>query len=454
MKERESWLLGNDENEDKNMILDSRFKQTEIGKIPVDWDVKELKEILSNKGYIRGPFGSALRRPELKTEGIPVYEQQNAIYNHRNFRYFIDEEKLKKLSRFIVKENDLIISCSGTLGRVSIISKDDPVGIISQALLILRPNISMVHPQFLFYFFYSQKGYSSLISRSSGSVQVNLAKREVIEKIILPLPPFHEQRLIASFLRTLDNKIELNRQMNTTLEAIGQALFKHWFVDFEFPNEEGKPYKSSGGEMEETDLGVVPVGWNVSAIGKELKIVLGGTPDRTNEIYWKNGIIPWINSGKVNEFRIIEPTEYITKEGLDNSATKLLPKRTTVLAITGATLGQVSLLEIESCANQSVIGVLESDTIPSEYIFYWIKHTIDEIISWQTGGAQQHINKNNVDNSFLLIPDNKILNKYLEIISPVFDKISQNSYEAFNLVKIRDTILPKLMSGEIRVNHN
>lgn len=112
----------------------------------------KLKELLDEKGYIRGPFGSALRRNELLDEGIPVYEQQNAIYNNREFRYFINNEKHEEMKRFTVRENDLIISCSGTVGRVSVIRKDDPIGIISQALLILRPNTEKVLTDFCFTF--------------------------------------------------------------------------------------------------------------------------------------------------------------------------------------------------------------------------------------------------------------------------------------------------------------
>jgi type I restriction enzyme S subunit len=185
-------------------------------------------------------------------------------------------------------------------------------------------------------------------------------------------------------------------------------------------------------------------------IGQVLTTVLGGTPDRANPEYW-GGDVPWINSGKINEFRIIEPTECITEKGLENSATKLLPKRTTVIAITGATLGQVSLLEISSSANQSVIGILESKELPAEYIYFWIKQSIQNIIAWQTGGAQQHINKQNVNDSLLLIPDKILLQNYLSIIRPFFNKITLNCFENLNLGKIRDFLLPKLMSGKIRV---
>ena len=175
----------------------------------------KLKDILDK--YIRGPFGSALKRGEMKSEGIPVYEQQNAIYNHRDFRFFIDYEKFNELKRFQVKTGDLIISCSGTLGKVSLINEADEKGIISQALLILRPNTSIVLPKFLYYFFRSDYGYKSLISRSSGSVQINLAKREVIEDIEIFIPEKSIQKKIIKILKNIDEKILINNEINNNL---------------------------------------------------------------------------------------------------------------------------------------------------------------------------------------------------------------------------------------------
>lgn len=160
----------------------------------LEWNDVVLKDVLSEKGYIRRPFGSALKRTEMKSEGIPVYEQQNAIYDNRIFRYFIDEEKYQSLKRFTTYPDDLIISCSGTVGKVSIIKDDDPKGIISQALLTLRVNKDLILPEFLKYFFCSYEGYNSLVSRSTGSVQVNISKRAVIEEIPLKLPPLDIQQ--------------------------------------------------------------------------------------------------------------------------------------------------------------------------------------------------------------------------------------------------------------------
>lgn len=178
-----------------------------------------LADVLDDKGYIRGPFGSALKRGDMKKEGIPVYEQQHAIYGIRDFRFFIDENKFAEMKRFQVRTNDLIISCSGTVGNVSIIRENDPKGIISQALLLLRANTDRILPQYLKYFFTSKEGYNAIVSRSSGSVQVNISKRSVIEQIPLALPSLAEQEKIVSVLESIDNKIAENEKINNNLAA-------------------------------------------------------------------------------------------------------------------------------------------------------------------------------------------------------------------------------------------
>ncbi|RGX90575.1 restriction endonuclease subunit S [Roseburia sp. OF03-24] len=184
-----------------------------------EWNNTHLSEVLVDKGYIRGPFGSALKRCDMKDNGIPVYEQQHAIYNSRYFRYYIDEQKFNEMKRFQVNTDDLIISCSGTVGKVSIIRSDDPKGIISQALLLLRVDQKKILPLYLKYFFTSRDGYNAIVSRSSGSVQVNIAKRNVIEQIPLMLPKIETQRKIVEILNSIDTKIEENEEINNNLAA-------------------------------------------------------------------------------------------------------------------------------------------------------------------------------------------------------------------------------------------
>ena len=182
------------------------------------------------------------------------------------------------------------------------------------------------------------------------------------------------------------------------------------------------------------------------------KCVLGGTPSRAKSEYW-NGNINWINSGEVNKFRIIDASEKITELGLQKSSTALLPKGTTVLAITGATLGQVSRLEIDSCANQSVIGIIPNNIELNNYIYLSIFNTINDLILKQTGGAQQHINKNDVETHEIIIPNDKLLKEFDERTRSMFDKISMTCFENKRLEQLRDTLLPKLMNGEIDLDN-
>jgi type I restriction enzyme S subunit len=253
-------------------------------------------------------------------------------------------------------------------------------------------------------------------------------KKGDFDKLLLPVPDRKTQEIIGDYYFDISAKIEVNRRMNATLERTAWAIFTKIVIENELATK-----------------------WEYARIGDKLITCLGGTPSTDNSEYWNNGTIPWINSGKVNEFRVIDGAEYITKLGLDNSSTKVVPARTTVIAITGATLGQVSLLEIEACTNQSVVSVLGSDELPDEFVYFWIKHKIDDLVSWQTGGAQQHINKNNVNDFKILCPDPKTMQKFIPLVRPIFDLIKSNCFESRTLASLRDSLLPKLMRGEVRV---
>lgn len=265
-----------------------------------------------------------------------------------------------------------------------------------------------------------------LSSYNEGTTIPSL-RTETLNRLEFMVPPLEVQKKIAGVLGALDDKIELNNKINNNLEQQAQALFKSWFVDREYEVEK------------DTTLGVV------------CKCELGGTPSRVKPEYW-NGNIAWINSGEVNNFRIIKASEYITEIGLKHSATKLLPRKTTVIAITGATLGQISLLEIDSCTNQSVVGILENETLPYEFIYPYICHNIKELLSHQTGGAQQHINKQNVEQIALSLPKATLIKDYKNIVSPIFELIAKNCFESERLSMLRDALLPKLMSGKIDVS--
>jgi type I restriction enzyme, S subunit len=376
-----------------------------------------------------GPFGSNLVSKDYVETGIPVIRGQNMGERWISGDFvFVSEEKARQLSPNTVRPADLIFTQRGTLGQVAIVpEKPYEAYIISQSQMKLTVDKEKADTLFVYYVFKSP-GQQEYILRNAIQTGVPHTNLEHLRTTPIFLPPLPEQRAVAGILGALDDKIELNRRISRTLDEIGWAIFKILFINNDKAND-----------------------WEYARTGDKLTTHLGGTPSRDNLEYWNDGTIPWINSGKVNEFRVIDAAEHITQLGLDNSSTKVIPPRSTVIAITGATLGQVSLLEIEACTNQSVVSVLGSDELPSEYVYYWIRYNIDELVSWQTGGAQQHINKNNVNDFKILCPDTDTMQDFIGQVRPIFDLIRNNYFESRTLASLRDNLLPKLMRGEIRV---
>lgn len=431
------------------MKQQTKFKQTEIGEIPEDWEVKKLKEITSN---IFSGGTPNTRTNKYWNGNLPwLSSGETSQIFIRNTERKITQLGVENSSTRLAQKEDIVVAGAGqghTRGQPSFCLIDTYV---NQSVVVLRANKEKAVPLFLFYNLLSR--YEELRQLSDAHSSRGSLTTKLLADLHIKLPKISEQEAMSKILGDLDFKIELNQKMNKTLEAIGQALFKRWFVDFEFPNEKGKPYKSSEGKMIDSEMGDIPGGWKISTIGKELKTILGGTPSREKKEYWENGTVPWINSGELNQFPIVDATEHITEDALKGSAAQLMPKMTVVLPFV-ISIGKpisISILGLETSGNQSVLGIVENNILPSEFIYYWIKFKIEDIYSWATGGAQQHINKTNVDKTQILVPSKDAMEKYSRVIRPVFNLIIKNALEVKKLSQIRDSLLPKLMSGKIRV---
>ena len=354
---------------------------------------------------------------------------------------FIDEEKAKAYAQYTLNTNDAVISTVGSwptnpesvVGKVTIIPQSINGSLLNQNAVRLRA-INGCTQEYLNYLLLSDEFKSYIIGTAQGSASQASIKLEDIRKFAFDLPIEDTQNKITHILSILDSMILNNKKINDNLEQQAQTIFRAWFME----------YVPFGGAL--------PADWIRSTLGAICSCELGGTPSRAKPEYW-NGNIPWINSGEVNRFRIIKPSEMITELGLSKSATKILPVKTTVIAITGATLGQVSLLEIASCANQSVVGVVPNAQLPYEFIYPFIKANIQELISHQTGGAQQHINKQNVENLPVVLPSEEVLKEYVGLVGGLYAMIANNCFENEKLSAIRDSLLPRLMSGEIDVSN-
>lgn len=334
---------------------------------------------------------------------------------------FITKKGLENSSARLLPKGTVLLTSRAPIGYVAIAENEICT---NQGFKSLVPNPDKAHNLFLLYWIKSNVEYLQSIGTGTTFQEIS---GSVLKDVDIILPPLPEQKAIAEVLSSLDDKIDLLTRQNKTLEDLAQAYFRKWFIE------------------DASDE------WEVVPISEKFDVLLGGTPSRKIESYWTNGTIGWINSGKINEFRIIEASEYITEEALNNSSAKLLPAGTTVLAITGATLGKISMVLRSFAANQSVIGLVPKAELSNNFIFLWLKENINALISMQTGGAQQHINSNDVKSFDVIVPDTVALSLFRRKIDPLMLKISQNCFQINTLNKLRDTFLPKLISGEIRV---
>ncbi len=324
----------------------------------------------------------------------------------------------------------------GTLGKVFFI--DEPFWPLNTTLYV--SDFHGNDERFVSYLLRCQN-----LGARDGASAVPGVNRNVLHRLPVMRPPMGAQRKIAAVLSAYDELIENNNRRIKLLEEMAQRVYREWFVDFRYPGNEGVP-------LVDSELGLIPEGWKVERIADRFEVVLGGTPSRKNLHYWLNGTVPWINSGQVNRLRVIGASEMITPEALKSSSTKLMPRGTTLLAITGATLGQVSLLEIEACANQSVVGIYDQLGELTEYLYLAIGNSIESIIGAASGGAQQHINQQNVKETLITVPSTEIGAEFQLRVRPLFSLLANLLKANQRLSDCRDLLLPRLVSGEIDVS--
>lgn len=386
-----------------------------------NWKIVKLADVLQGKGYIRGPFGSSLKRKELLTEGVPVYEQQHAIYNSRCFRFFIDSKKFEEMKRFQVITNDLIISCSGTVGRVSIIKDKDPKGIISQALLLLRSDTSKINPLFLKLFFESREGYNAIVSRSSGSVQVNIARRNVIENIPVKLPDKQTQEKVVSIIQALDDKIELNTSINENLEQQAKTIFSKMIVE----------------DADES--------WTPGVLSDIAIVTMGQSPK--GNTYNEEGVGTVFFQGRA-EFGFRFPSRR-----LSTTDPKRMAQANDSLMSVRAPVGDMNVAYEDCCIGRGLASIRSKDNHQS-FVLYTMFNLRKELNVYNGEGTVfGSINRDALNSISISVPPIRVRDKFEAVVSPIDTAIRNNYDEICRLKAIRDCLLPKLMSGELDVSN-
>ncbi|MBI0096568.1 MULTISPECIES: restriction endonuclease subunit S [Gilliamella] len=413
---------------------------------------------LNEKGsIISGPFGSNISSKFFVKQGVPVIRGNNLTINNKSkfidsdFVY-VSKEKAKELNCFAICE-DIIFTAAGTIGQVGIIEKNSKYQsyVISNKQMRVRLDKRKVNPYYVYYWLSSSWVTKGLIKKNTGST-VPLINLGIIKSIKINLPKErYLQDNIANLLNNLDKKIELNNRINTELEAMAKTLYDYWFVQFDFPNEEGKPYKSSGGKMVYNNIlkREIPEGWETNTIAQVFSTSLGGTPSTHNKDYWHNADIHWISSAETTFFPIISSEQKITLKGLEHSAACLLPKGTVVISIVRYI--RPSILGVDAATNQSVVGIKETDIFKSSFIYPYLCGEVPKFMALRTGAQQPHINKKVIDDNIIIIPINSVLELYYKIANPIFDKIMTVAFENKHLIELRDFLLPMLMNGQVIV---
>lgn len=412
-------------------------KETEIGKIPVSWDYAPMKD------YVEINMGQSPKSEFYNTygEGLP-FLQGNRTFGLKHPYYDTYTSEIKKRAQ----EGDILFSVRAPVGDVNIATEEICIG---RGIASLKMKNGSQN-----YLYYLLRVYRKYIeNRESGTVFGSINKKG-LEELKLPFPPLEEQEKIANILSSLDDKIELNNEMNKTLEEMAQSIFKRWFVDFEFPNEDGEPYKSSGGEMVDSELGMIPNEWEVKTIADIGDVISGGTPSTKNEEYY-GGDISWITPRDLSGYdrKFIDKGERsITELGLQKSSAKLLPKGT-VLFSSRAPIGYVAIAQQEVCTNQGFKSIVCNDNIiNNNYVYYFLKYNKEMIENISSGSTFKEISGTHMKNIKIIVPTKNILDRFNEIIKS-FDKLLDKNYIDIDvLTEARDNLLPKFVSGELEIS--
>ncbi|MBR4255199.1 MAG: restriction endonuclease subunit S [Lentisphaeria bacterium] len=388
-----------------------------------------------------GPFGSNIKVETFVPAGVPIISGAHlkGFYLEENDFNFITEEHAQRLKNSIVYPDDIIFTHAGNVGQVAMIPYNChyPFYMISQRQFYLRCNKEKVLPEYLTYYFHSYEGQGKLLSNVSQVGVPSIAQPSSFLKTIeVPLPLLSVQRRIVNILDSFTKKIEVNNQINRNLEEQAKAIFKSWFVDFE-------PF---GGEQ--------PDDWKKGTIADLGNVVGGGTPSKAKDEYYCSRGIPWITPKdlSVNKSKFISRGQTdISDAGLNNSSAIIMPKGT-VLFSSRAPIGYIAIAKNEVTTNQGFKSVVPHPHIGTPFVYLFLKHNLEKIESVASGSTFKEVSGGVMKSIPALIPDNNSLSKFTAQCQPLFQK--QEALEAENniLQETRDTLLPKLMSGEMNLS--
>jgi type I restriction enzyme S subunit len=414
-----------------------------------------------------GPFGSQLHAYDYVDDGVPVVPTE-AIRGRRidhSVLPKITEAKAQELERHRLQPGDILfarrgVQATGHVGCVRDAEDGFICGTGAIRLRITRANAE-VDPDYLSHVLADPSSVEWFKFHAIGATMPNL-NEGIIRAFPLSLPPLPEQRAIAHMLGTLDDKIELNRRMNETLEAMARALFKSWFVDFDpvrakaEGRDPGLPKPIADlfpGRLVDSELGEIPAGWGVRPIGDLAEVVGGSTPKTERFEYWENGTHHWVTPKDLSGLSmpvLLDTERRITDAGLAQIGSGLLPIGTVLLS-SRAPIGYLAVAEILVAINQGFIAMKPRSGISNLFLLRWASAAHDEIVSHANGSTFLEISKSSFRPIRTVAPTTPVMHAFDRMSRPMYLKVVEHEREYRTLAVLRDTRLPRLVSGELRV---
>lgn len=407
------------------------------------WKETVLSEIIDTKIDNRG------RNPERYSDfGIPVIDNYLITGNRHidldSIRRYVDQEIYENFIRNYLNENDVLITLVGNgYGNVSLAPSRTCV--IIQNTIGLRCDNSNDN---IFLYYYLKNSKKKLELMDIGAAQPSIKVGTLLDmKLIIP-ESLDEQNAIASILSSLDKKIELLKEQNKTLEMMAQTIFKEWFVNFNYPD--------ATGEMVESEMGQIPKGWRVGRLGNEFDITIGRTPPR-QESHWFSETPQGMKWASIKDMGnagvyIFKTSEYIVDEAVEKFNIPIIPKNTTILSFK-MTVGKVSITTEDMLSNEAIahMKIKNGSFLTSEYIYLFLLNLNFNSLG-STSSIVMAINTAIIKQIKFFIPDEITMKDFNQLVAPIFKKIKHNSEQIQSIEETRDLLLPRLMSGKLRVD--
>jgi len=340
---------------------------------------------------------------------------------------FITEEDAIRLSRYRVKEGDIVYSRRGDVEKCAYIGKAENGWLCGTGCLRISIDFSKADSKFIAYFLSTEDMKSWISNNAVGTTMPNL-NSSILQQVPLSLPSLDEQKRIASILSSLDDKIDLLNRENATLEAMAETLFRQWFIE----------------EAKED--------WEEGKLGDILSVKGGTTPSTKEPSFW-DGNIAWTSPRDVttlNGLYLFKTEKTITEEGLKRISSGLLPKGTLLMS-SRAPVGVLAFAEIPLAINQGYVAILDDKGYAKEFIYLWLKANMDLVHSYSNGSTFMEISKTAFKSLDIQIPSKAEVADFVSTVKPYFDKMKLNEQQIRLITKQRDILLPKLMSNEITI---